>query len=269
MTYVILTASTAYRGNSTIDTAEHITWNTVVHPWVQQIDFSDGALTTNPHAGQRVLNYRVEAPPWPSQGTAYEREQAFRRAVIQETLLGWRTASSWAGRGGTIGVLFDHGAPGFVGLGPHGFMQFTSAILLGIDMALRSRPNNPMLADHEQALLDIGGILRAAHVRRVELLSCDIPTTPAGLGLLDWLHRHWRVPVWAYNGSLMILDWQAWIAPPSGPRFGHPGTTGVPYYRRYDRRLPNDPRLFVVSNPGRAPRPPQRSQRPRTPATNP
>ena len=200
--------------------------------WAAAFDRSDGVArmpagpppwpgvepSLEPEPGQLIDTYVTRAI-WPPRGR-WASPTELAELVRAETRAAFRQAAEWAEHG-TIAVAADHGpelqsAEHFVSLAPLGALRVTALNFQRIVLFREGRLAGTELTPEERTVHEIGEMLRAHHVARVDVLSCNIGVGARGQTLLDWMHQAWGVVVRGLQGVFSIVDdGDAWVTPPT------------------------------------------------------
>ena len=196
----------------------------VLNQWAETLDYSDGITSPRPTGGplptpSAANTYMHYVVPCPSASTTDRSADHRRDTVLRVTLASYRDAARWAGRGGELGIMFNHSRSGEVHLGPGGWLWVPTLMLERIH---RLRETGGDLSPEERAVSEIGDILHGGpdhptrrpaigrrtrpFIRRVNLLSCSVRLGEPGQAFLDWLQVVWGVPVRGLRGALVIAQ---------------------------------------------------------------
>ncbi|MCA9621340.1 MAG: hypothetical protein KC731_20095 [Myxococcales bacterium] len=157
-----------------------------------------------------------------------DRSEDHRRDQVHRfTLAGYRDAARWAGRGGELGIVFNHSSPLSLHLAPGGWLQIYRQTLERIHRSREREAEGGGDGDRELSLGDlvvsrIGDVLYGGpdqparrpavgsrttpFIRRVNLLSCSVGVGEIGQAFLDWLQVVWGVPVRGLRGTLTLTQ---------------------------------------------------------------
>jgi hypothetical protein len=197
MPFVFLIASARFARGRFQGQANHFAWR---ERYAERVDHSDGLWDHSRRDGYQVA--RIEAP---ARFGYVPDSLPDRREVARAAVAGYRDAAEWS-RQGEIGVMVGHGrvdgTEAEIEIAPAGAVYVRPSLFQYLDAPEAERPRDDVLALEAEIFLEIGAILRDAHVQRVDFYTCQLGIGDRGQELLDALHAHWRVPVRGLRGDL-------------------------------------------------------------------
>jgi hypothetical protein len=238
--------------------------------YAEQVDSADGYRTW-PETARTREPVRVARVPLPHRFEFVHESVDDRRQVASCTLLGFRDAAERSERG-EIGVMLGHGGDfgGQLGieLAPAEAVIVNTELLRYLSTPRDTRSATEARTVEANFFEDVGAVLRAGGVRRVDFYTCNLGVGDAGQALLDAIHQHWQIPVRGLQGFLThgFITWgstqlddmgsgtQVWVDPTSADSWTpRPRAVGDPagYGLRFDDELVEGPGLWRTS---RAPR---------------